>query len=70
MSALQDYQAPSSIYNDEECHHEYQDNRHVSIFGKEAYIVITASENTSLQLGYKFIVFTVPYACQPSHEAI
>jgi hypothetical protein len=48
----------------------HQNDRYVSICRKEAYKIITTTEDTSLQLRHKFIIFTAPYSCQPSQVAI
>jgi hypothetical protein len=65
MSGIQGHQAPSSPCDDKGCDHKHQNGRHVPIFGEEAYKIITALENASLQLGCKFSVFTAPYSRQP-----
>jgi hypothetical protein len=70
MSDISDHQAPSSFCDDEGCDCEYQDGRHVPIFGEEAYKVITTLEGTSLQLRHEFSVSTTSNSCQPSHTAI
>jgi hypothetical protein len=66
MSGIKDYQAPSSVCDNEGCDHKHPNGRHVPIFGEEAYKIITALEDASLQLGYEFSVFTAPYCHQPS----
>jgi hypothetical protein len=67
---IQDHQAPSCVCDDKGCDYEHQNNRQVPIFGKEAYKIITTLEDTSLQLGGEFSVFTVFYSCQPSQAAL
>jgi hypothetical protein len=48
MLDIQDYQASSSLCDEEGYDCEHQNGRHVSIFGKEAYKIITALEDASL----------------------
>jgi hypothetical protein len=66
MSHIQDYQAPSAVCDNEGYNCEHQNGRHVAIFGEEAYKIITALEDVSLQLRCEFIVFTGPNSCQSS----
>jgi hypothetical protein len=69
MSGTQDHQAPSTVCYNKGCNYAHQNGRHVPIFKKEAYQIITALEDVSLQLGYEFSIFTVPYSHQPSPTA-
>jgi hypothetical protein len=70
ISGIQDQQASSSVCNNEEYDCEYQDGRHVPIFGEEVYKVLTTLEDASLQPRYEFSVFTATYSHQPSQAAI
>jgi hypothetical protein len=70
MSGIQDHQGPSYICDDEGCDHKPQNGRHVSIFREEAYKIITALKDASLQLGHEFSDFTAPYSLKPSFAAI
>jgi hypothetical protein len=70
MSGIQDYQAPSSVCDDEGYDCKHQNGQHVPIFGEEAYKIITTLEDTSLQLGSGFSDFTDPYSCQLSQAAL
>jgi hypothetical protein len=67
---IQDHQAPSSIYDDKGYDREYQDSRHITIFEKEAYKIITTLKDASLQLEHKLSVLTALHSYQPSHAAI
>jgi hypothetical protein len=70
MLGLQDHQALSTVCDDEGYNCERHNGRHVPIFREEAYKIITALEDASLQLGCKFSGFTAPYSHQPSQTAI
>jgi hypothetical protein len=62
MLGIPDHQAPSSVCDNERYNHEHQEGKHVLIFGKEAYKVITALEDASLQFRHEFSIFTALFS--------
>jgi hypothetical protein len=69
MSGIPDHQATPSFYDNERCHHIYQDGGHVLNFEEEAFKVITALKDASLKLGNELGVFKAPYSHWPSQAA-
>jgi hypothetical protein len=70
MSGIKDHQVPSSVCDNDGCNHKHHNDRHVPIFGEEAYKIITALKDTSLQLGRKFRVFSGPNFRQALQAAL
>jgi hypothetical protein len=48
ISGIKDYKAPSSGCDNEGYDREYQNGRHFSIFGEDAYNIVTTLKNASL----------------------
>jgi hypothetical protein len=70
MLGIQHHQASSSVCDDEGCDREHQNDRHVPIFGEEAYKIVTTLEDASLQLEREFSVFTASYSYQLLQAAL
>jgi hypothetical protein len=70
MSGIKEHQAPASISDDEGYDCKYQTGRYLLVFVEEAYQIITALKDVSLQHGSEFSVFIACYCHQPLQEVL